>query len=204
MEVIDIFPLPLVWENLAGKFDEREAAEILAITGKEAEWTLNQGKNYLYPEWYVLDKHGPTLKKAIEDRLHWYVREVWGESEATMRITTSWVNYNPPKTKHHPHTHPNSVFSGCFYLEAAQQAGNFIVTNPNKKQFGSKVINQNKYSSPIFGFRQEKFDLVMFPSWLEHQVEQNKSNSTRVSLAFNTFYTGKLGTMEEATELIVG
>lgn len=205
MEKFDLFPVPAVWENLAGKVDEREIQAILDASSEKAKWHLNQGKNYLHPDWYILDKYAPNLKKTITDKVNWYLREVWGEN-GKMRVTISWVNYNPPNTRHHKHSHPNSIFSGCFYIDTPPDAGAIIISNPNRKQFYAEPIGgeKNKYTSSIFGFRPDKYDLYMFPSWLDHEVEMNKSNGTRISLAFNTFYTGKLGKLEEATELDTG
>lgn len=204
MNVFELFPIPAAWDNLAGHFDEREIGAILGASSNQAEWHLNQGKNYLHPDWYILDKYAPTLKEAITKKINWYLREIWGEN-GNIRVTISWVNYNPPGTKHHKHSHPNSIFSGCFYIDTAPDAGAIIISNPNKKQFYAELLdkNRNKFSSPIFGFRPEKYDLYVFPSWLDHEVEKNKSNSTRISLAFNTFYTGTIGSLEEATELII-
>lgn len=204
MNTFDLFPIPAVWENLAGKFDEKEIQEILDASSDKAKWHLNQGKNYLHPDWYILDKYAPTLKQTITNKVNWYLREVWGEN-GNMRVTISWVNYNPPKTRHHKHSHPNSIFSGVFYIDSEPDAGAILITNPNKKQFSAETFTKekNKYISPVFGFRPEKYDLYIFPSWLEHEVEPNKSNATRISLAFNTFYTGIIGNLEEATQLII-
>lgn len=204
MNLFELFPIPAAWENLAGKFDEREVQAILDASSEQAKWHLNQGKNYLHPDWYILDNYAPTLKKILTDKVNWYLRDVWGE-DGNMRITISWVNYNPPNTKHHKHSHPNSIFSGCFYLDTAPDAGAIVITNPNKKQFYAESINgeKNKFTSSIFGFRPDKYDMYIFPSWLEHEVEPNKSDTTRISLAFNTFYTGTIGNLQEATQLMI-
>ena len=38
------------------------------------------------------------------------------------------------------------------------------------------------------------YDLVLFPSWLEHEVQVNeKQTGDRISISFNTFVKGKLG-----------
>ena len=42
----------------------------------------------------------------------------------------------------------------------------------------------------------------MFPSSTTHRVDIKKGNNTRVSLAFNTFYKGKIGSNDKLTELI--
>jgi hypothetical protein len=43
----------------------------------------------------------------------------------------------------------------------------------------------------------------MFPSSTTHQVETKKGNNTRISLAFNTFYKGTIGSNKDLTELIL-
>ena len=49
----------------------------------------------------------------------------------------------------------------------------------------------------------ETGQLVMFPSSTIHQVETKKGTNTRVSLAFNTFYKGIIGSNSNLTELII-
>jgi hypothetical protein len=43
----------------------------------------------------------------------------------------------------------------------------------------------------------------MFPSSTTHQVDTKKGTNTRVSLAFNTFYKGTIGSNSNLTELIL-
>ena len=43
----------------------------------------------------------------------------------------------------------------------------------------------------------------MFPSSLTHGVDTKEGNNTRISLAFNVFVKGNLGTYDSATELIL-
>ena len=43
----------------------------------------------------------------------------------------------------------------------------------------------------------------MFPSSTIHQVETKQGKNTRISLAFNTFYKGTIGSNAALTELIL-
>ena len=43
----------------------------------------------------------------------------------------------------------------------------------------------------------------MFPSSTTHQVETKQGDNTRISLAFNTFYKGSVGSNKNLTELIL-
>jgi hypothetical protein len=48
------------------------------------------------------------------------------------------------------------------------------------------------------------YDILLFPSHLEHMVEQTTSDEERVSLSFNTFLKGSVGEQLALTELIFG
>ena len=70
----------------------------------------------------------------------------------------------------------------------------------------SPQIDEDKYNiwnSSSWWFGVETGQLVMFPSSTTHQVDTKKGNNTRVSLAFNTFYKGTIGSNSNLTELIL-
>ena len=67
-------------------------------------------------------------------------------------------------------------------------------------------IDDSKYNiwnSSSWWFPVETGNLFMFPSSTTHQVDTKKGNNTRVSLAFNTFYKGAVGSNPQLTELIL-
>jgi predicted 2-oxoglutarate/Fe(II)-dependent dioxygenase YbiX len=57
--------------------------------------------------------------------------------------------------------------------------------------------------SQTWWFPLETGQLVMFPSSTTHQVDTKKGTNTRISLAFNTFYKGIVGSNGQLTELIL-
>ena len=57
------------------------------------------------------------------------------------------------------------------------------------------------WNSSTWFFPVQTGDLFMFPSSTTHQVETKKGNNTRVSLAFNTFYKGNIGSNSKLIEL---
>ena len=62
----------------------------------------------------------------------------------------------------------------------------------------------NLWNSSTWFFSVKTGDLIMFPSSTTHQVETKFGDNTRISLAFNTFYTGTLGSStNNLTELIL-
>jgi hypothetical protein len=55
----------------------------------------------------------------------------------------------------------------------------------------------------MFWFGVKDQELAMFPSYLRHSVPKNETKQTRVSLAFNTWAKGSLGSELNLTELIM-
>ena len=59
------------------------------------------------------------------------------------------------------------------------------------------------FNSSMFWFNVNNQELVMFPSYLRHSVPRNETKQTRVSISFNTWVKGTLGSELNLTELIM-
>ena len=67
---------------------------------------------------------------------------------------------------------------------------NFSNKKPTRWNIGSMFLNV------IEG------DLIIFPSWIPHQVSVNKTkDKERISLSFNTFPIGEMGDYNEISQL---
>ena len=67
-------------------------------------------------------------------------------------------------------------------------------------------VEENKFNiwnSTSWWFPVETGQLIMFPSSTTHQVDTKQGTNTRISLAFNTFYKGTIGSNSSLTELIL-
>jgi len=100
-----------------------------------------------------------------------------------------WANINYPGNSNRPHLHPNSLFSGVYWIKTPMKSGNLMLydprpgthtTMPNRKEgkLPSQLWREVHYE-PIAG------RAIMFPSWLWHEVRTNESNDTRISVSFN-------------------
>jgi uncharacterized protein (TIGR02466 family) len=105
-----------------------------------------------------------------------------------------WANINPPGGYNRPHTHPNSLWSGVYYVRTSNNSGNLkiedhrpcsLILKPKRKQGDLQKHLWNEVNfEPIAG------RLIMFPSWLNHSVEVNQSNDIRISVSFNFLQRG--------------
>ena len=64
-----------------------------------------------------------------------------------------------------------------------------------------EVSDFNQYNSGSWWLPAKKGTMVMFPSWLEHEVRTKDHFGERISLSFNTFFVGQIGSKDMLTEL---
>ena len=100
-----------------------------------------------------------------------------------------WANINYPGCFNRPHIHPNSLFSGVYFIKTPQKSGNLMVYDP-RPGVQMAMPNRKEGQLPSQLWREVHYEpaagrCVMFPSWLWHEVKPNKSNDTRISVSFN-------------------
>ncbi len=103
-----------------------------------------------------------------------------------------WININGQYNYNSLHNHPQSFFSGVYYVKVPKESGNVIFHHPNSlmKFWYQQYTKSSTYEShsSIFVVPEEG-KLIVFPSWLEHVVESNESKKERISIAFNIALT---------------
>jgi uncharacterized protein (TIGR02466 family) len=190
-----IFPLPV------GKFSK------VPITKKDRKTLLdirdyhNNVGNIASNDSYVLNKT-KSLKTTIEECIREFVKRTYApKNDIQFPISQSWMNVTGKDMYHHIHKHPNSFFSGVFYLK----------TIPNDRiEFQSEDIfsamfdieNYNEFNCKMQWVNIEKHDLLLFRSSLSHNVPVNKTTDDRISLSFNTWVSGTVGKEQDKTEVI--
>jgi len=105
------------------------------------------------------------------------------------RLGNMWANINYQGGFNNGHIHPNSLFSGVYYVKAQPNSGRIQLMDPRP---GVQHIMPNRKPGnlPRELWRETYYDpvpgrLIMFPSWLWHRVEPNQSNDIRISVSFN-------------------
>lgn len=138
--------------------------------------------------------NGTKLGEILQFHLDSYSTHVLGE-EPTLKITTSWLNYHHKNSAHDLHFHPNSKVSGCFYVNCNDNSGDFVIHKPPclHEQYLNTKVNPNEFTYTYIQYKPQMYDLYIFPSFVQHSVEVNRSDESRVSLAFNSFYSKTFG-----------
>lgn len=197
-----LFPTPIYMTNMNRPFTKQE---LKFVEQQKKHCVKNEG-NINTKDNYILNrKEFKNIKKFLDQCCKDYVdRIICPKKNIELYITQSWLNYTEKNQYHHRHEHPNSVVSGVLYFNSDKDMIKFF-SHIKYKQI-SPEIDDSKYNiwnSDSWWFAIESGQLVLFPSSTTHQVDTKQGNNTRISLAFNTFYKGRLGLNSSLTELIL-
>ena len=100
-----------------------------------------------------------------------------------------WANINYPGGYNRPHLHPNSLFSGVYWIKTPIKSGNLMLYDP-RPGIHTTMPNRKEGKLPPELWREVHYipragTAIMFPAWLWHEVQPNESNDTRISVSFN-------------------
>tara|TARA_B100001758_G_C18255512_1_gene528110 strand:- start:59 stop:694 length:636 start_codon:yes stop_codon:yes gene_type:complete len=191
------------------KFQYPNIEELLSISNDLVNETyVKNGINYRTTNSKL---HKCKRYKKLHNWFHACLQVVKDQSDYKcdeLKITSSWANKFEPGQHFHPHIHSNSVVSGIFYFEKIDVPTHFLMKDPwtvgmsdNCFQASasslvlSKMETNGRYN--IHEVQPDYGTLCLFPSNLIHGC--NSTKTTRRTLAFNSFPSGKIGSDEYAS-----
>jgi uncharacterized protein (TIGR02466 family) len=106
----------------------------------------------------------------------------------TIQLSDIWVNIMPPASSHSLHLHPLSFISGTYYVTTPAGCPGLKFEDPRLDRFmaapprlaGARRENQVHITYPA-----EAGNVILFESWLRHEVAANRSDAERISISFN-------------------
>ncbi|MGE3141939.1 MAG: TIGR02466 family protein [Hyphomonadaceae bacterium] len=126
----------------------------------------------------ALDAHAAAFAKALYLDL----------GRRRLKLDSIWINVLAPGGAHSGHIHPHSVLSGTIYLETPPGAGRLKLEDPRlpmmmaappRSEAAPEGLRTFVYVEPQAG------DIVMWESFVRHEVTPNAAKKARVSVSFN-------------------
>lgn len=125
-----------------------------------------------------LTKHVKTFAKALEMDLR-------GRS---ITMTDCWVNIMPPTAAHSLHLHPLSFISGTYYVRTPEGCPGLKFEDPRLDRFMAappKRADASVANRPHVTLPAQAGHVILFESWLRHEVAANRVDDERISISFN-------------------
>ncbi len=126
----------------------------------------------------ILDKHVATFAKDLEFDL----------GDKALKLDSLWINILPEGGIHTSHIHPHSVISGTTYVAVPEGASAIkyedprsamMMAAPTRKTDARDELRSFIYIAPEVG------DVLLWESWLRHEVPMNMAEGERISISFN-------------------
>lgn len=190
----NLFPTPIGFFKYDGELDK----DFLINQPQRA----NEGNTTSEDTYILKHKKLLNLRQFIEKCLHEYLMATYcPKNDTRLKLTQSWLNWTKPGQHHHKHAHPNSLISGCFYVNAHRTTDKIFFYREDYQRIDMPPVEWNPYNSKSWWYSVGSGDLVIFPSSLTHMVQPVEGEDTRISLAFNTFPIGVIGDENSLTAL---
>lgn len=191
MPVEHWFPTPVYYSFAREESFDAMQKELLEVDSKAEYAKASDGYSWhtlthsittpIFKANIIKDNNLVVTEKEIEWHLRQYLPDLTDKVDFDIR--TSWLTRN---TKHefafkHKHTPIDCDIAGCYYIQTNGQDGNITFWNSNElsNDFCFFLNNQKVSYSPQVG------KILLFPSWLVHEVTENLTDNLRISLAFN-------------------
>jgi uncharacterized protein (TIGR02466 family) len=197
-EIVRLFPSFVARSRLG---EEARAAVRRAVQAELA--ALRAGLPDLEPGQVWQSRHGlhalPALAPFV-DHLRRGVEQVLTflhVESAPFELTGLWLNVVAPGGAVRMHNHPNNFLSGVYYLQVQQGADtiHFHDPRPQTAIVRPPVTELTAYNTDQVVVNVEEGTLVIFPAWLVHSVDANRSDRERVSASFNAMFSPYAETM---------
>ncbi|MFC6641992.1 MULTISPECIES: TIGR02466 family protein [Sulfitobacter] len=126
----------------------------------------------------VLDKHVAAFAKDLDFDL----------GDRKLVLDSLWLNILPEGGIHTSHIHPHSVISGTTYVTMPEGASAIRFEDPRLPMMMAapgRVKDTREELRPFIYVAPEAGDVLLWESWLRHEVPMNMIEEDRVSVSFN-------------------
>ncbi|MGR3502967.1 2OG-Fe(II) oxygenase family protein [Pseudaestuariivita sp.] len=126
----------------------------------------------------VLDAHVAAFSKELHFDL----------GERALKLEDLWINILPEGGIHTAHIHPHSVISGTTYVALPEGTSSIkfedprlamMMAAPPRLADAPEALKPFVYVAPNVG------DVLLWESWLRHEVPMNMAEDDRISVSFN-------------------
>jgi len=145
-----------------------------------------------YGSAHRLQRISPTFE-ALERKLRRHVKAFagavqWDLEGRELSMTDCWINIMSRQVAHSLHLHPLSTLSGTYYVHVPAGSPGIKFEDPRLDRFMAappRVADARPENRPWITVPAVAGQIVLFESWLRHEVAPQPIAAERVSVSFN-------------------
>jgi uncharacterized protein (TIGR02466 family) len=201
IDIHSIFPTPVLAYNV--ELEEKEKLFLMSQYPDNVK--ANQG-NLMSKDINILKR--PEVQK-LNKKLLFLLNDAFTRvhnplNGCNLYITQSWLNFTGRDQYHHRHLHPNSFFSATLYLQVTEEdSTTFFRPGSATDNYEIPSSHYGTFNSGAISLPVRDNLLLIFPSTLSHSVANVKHDTLRVTLSFNTYLKGEIGSPTNLNHLIL-
>jgi uncharacterized protein (TIGR02466 family) len=126
----------------------------------------------------LLDRHARTFAEALSLDL----------KGGRLKLDSLWANILKPGAAHSGHIHPHSVLSGTVYVATPPGASALKLEDPRLPLMMAappRRADAPEAAQTFVYLQPEPGTVLMWESWLRHEVPANRAKAERIALSFN-------------------
>jgi len=126
----------------------------------------------------VLDAHVASFAKDLQFDL----------ADRPLELEDIWINILPEGGIHTSHIHPHSVISGTAYVAMPEGTSALKLEDPRLPMMmaaPTRVKDARRELQPFIYLRPAPGEVLLWESWLRHEVPMNMSEDNRITVSFN-------------------
>ena len=129
------------------------------------------------------------LEKALDKHVEAFVKDLGFDLQGKkLKCGSFWINILPEGGMHASHIHPHSVISGTVYVAMPKGASALKLEDPRLPMMMAAPTRIKKAPESLQSFVYIKpavGEVLMWESWLRHEVPMNMAEDERISVSFN-------------------
>ena len=161
-------------------YEEKKGDSVGAIHSNRGGWQSKE-----------LSSGGIIVSTLKHEVTRYFISNNIFKEGTRVKFSNVWCNINKKGDYNTAHLHPGCNLSGCMWIKTAKDCGKIVFDNP---QAFNEMLMMKSYSDEYINFYNNVTDyylipkegnVIIFPSYLQHKVEENQSNTDRISVSFN-------------------
>jgi uncharacterized protein (TIGR02466 family) len=129
------------------------------------------------------------LVKILDHHVAEFVKDLEFDLDGRALVLENlWINILPEGGTHSSHIHPHSVISGTTYVAMPEGASALKLEDPRLSRMmaaPTRAKTARAELQPFIYVKPNVGDVLLWESWLRHEVPMNMAEDERISVSFN-------------------